>query len=193
MFEIYLIRPGATDFDVQGRIQGTLDVPLSEQGQRQVEAMIEQLRERRIDAVYTSPHQAAEETGKALAEAVGLKCKPLKLLENVNLGLWQGMLVDQVRTKQPRVYRMWQDHPESVCPPEGEMLAVVRERVGEAISKLTKKHKEGAIAVVAPQPLAKIFAQALTRDASPCDLWKISDCGSWEAFVVLPAAPVSGA
>ena len=30
MFQIYLIRPGATEFDVQGRIQGNLDVPLGE-------------------------------------------------------------------------------------------------------------------------------------------------------------------
>ena len=33
MLQIVLIRPGTTDFDEQGRIQGTLDIPLNERGQ----------------------------------------------------------------------------------------------------------------------------------------------------------------
>ncbi len=32
-----LIRPGSTDYDQQGRIQGTLDIPLDDQGAEQVQ------------------------------------------------------------------------------------------------------------------------------------------------------------
>ena len=38
MVQIVLIRPGSTDYDEQGRIQGTLDIPLNEQGTREVAA-----------------------------------------------------------------------------------------------------------------------------------------------------------
>jgi broad specificity phosphatase PhoE len=41
MFKLLLIRPGVTEYDQQGRIQGTLDIPLCEDGRRQVEAMVE--------------------------------------------------------------------------------------------------------------------------------------------------------
>ena len=41
MFKILLIRPGVTEYDQQGRVQGTLDIPLCEDGRREVEAMIE--------------------------------------------------------------------------------------------------------------------------------------------------------
>ena len=41
----------------------------------------------------------------------------------MNHGLWQGMIIDEVKRKQPKVYKQWQEHPENVCPPEGEMLA----------------------------------------------------------------------
>ena len=36
MLTILLIRSGQTEYDSQGRIQGTLDVPLSEEGRREV-------------------------------------------------------------------------------------------------------------------------------------------------------------
>ncbi len=59
----------------------------------------------------------------AISEALGLKLKKLDHMENLNQGLWQGVLIDDVRVKQPKVYRQWQEHPETVCPPEGEMSA----------------------------------------------------------------------
>ena len=33
MLQLILIRPGSTDYDVQERIQGSLDMPLNERGQ----------------------------------------------------------------------------------------------------------------------------------------------------------------
>ena len=37
MLTILLVRSGLTEYDCQGRIQGTLDVPLSGEGRQQVE------------------------------------------------------------------------------------------------------------------------------------------------------------
>ena len=54
-------------------------------------------------------------------------------MQNLNQGLWQGMLVEDVRHKQPKVYRQWQEQPENVCPPEGEMLEQADERVRAAM------------------------------------------------------------
>ena len=48
MLSVILIRPGSTDYDEQGRIQGTLDVPLNEQGGVEVARVADELRERGI-------------------------------------------------------------------------------------------------------------------------------------------------
>ena len=37
MFQILLIRPGSTEYDQQGRVQGTLDIPLCEDGRQEAE------------------------------------------------------------------------------------------------------------------------------------------------------------
>ena len=65
MFQILLIRPGATEYDQQGRIQGTLDIPLCEDGRRQVEAMIEELRAQPIDGDLHQPLPVGRANGRS--------------------------------------------------------------------------------------------------------------------------------
>ena len=72
MLQIVLIRPGSTDFEEQGRIQGTLDIPLNEHGRQQVERMTAELSGLGIDTVYCSDCQPAVETAEKLAEALGV-------------------------------------------------------------------------------------------------------------------------
>lgn len=184
MLTLLLVRPGATEFDQQGRIQGTLDIPMCEDGRRQTEEALQGVAAARPTAVYTATCQSARQTGQMIAEAVGVKCKPLEKLTNLNHGLWQGMLVEEVRTKQPKVYRQWQDQPHTVCPPGGETLLQAKARVAESLRKLLKKHKEGTIALVAPEPLASVIRHVVHHDAVT-GLWKGSErCGVWEAIEV---------
>ncbi|MCI0334214.1 MAG: histidine phosphatase family protein [Planctomycetes bacterium] len=171
MVRVLLIRPGATEYDQQGRVQGTLDVPLCEDGRQEVEKMVEELRGQPVSAIYASPCQSAEQTAEALGSALNLKIKTIDKLQNLNQGLWQGMLVDEVKTKQPRVYRQWQEQPETVCPPQGETLGVARQRVQAALAKLLKKHKtDGLVAVVTPEPLASVIRNVLVSGQWG-DLW----------------------
>src|SRR4051812_23553375 len=117
MVHLVLVRPGATDYDQQGRIQGTLDIPLSESGRQEVARAADELRDQKIEAIYAAPCLAAQDTAEAVAAPLELKVKKLDKLHNLNLGLWQGMLLEDVKHKQPKVYRLWQEHPETVCPP----------------------------------------------------------------------------
>jgi len=187
MFQILLIRGGETEYDQQGRIQGTLDIPLSADGRRHAEALIEPLRSQSLETIYTSPSQSAVQTAEVLAEAMDLKVKTIDKLVNLNHGLWQGMLVTDVKTKQPRVYRQWQEQPETVCPPQGETLSAAEDRIQSAIAKLMKKHKsEGRIALVLPEPLATVLCHLLRQDQLG-DLWRSRDgAAPWELIDVTP-------
>ena len=190
MIRIVLIRPGSTEFDEQGRIKGTLSIPLSEQGAQQVALAAGQLAKIGIELVYTSPCQSARQTAEAIAESLGVKVQSLDKLQNLDQGLWQGKLIEEVRQKQPKVYRQWQDHPETVCPPEGEMLASARDRVQTVLSKIIKKRKAGVIALVVPEPLATLIRCYLAGNDLG-DLWEIEcSCGSWEPIDVEPEALV---
>jgi broad specificity phosphatase PhoE len=190
MVQIVLIRPGSTDYDEQGRIQGTLDIPLSEQGNREVERIVQDVRSLGIETVYCCPCQSACQTATAICEALDLKLKKLDTLRNIDHGLWQGMLIDDVKRKQPKVYRQWQEQPAIICPPEGEMLSEAQLRVQASLLKVLKKHKQGTIALVVPEPLASLVHGYLSN-CEIGDLWKGGAvCGKWEIISLEPESVV---
>jgi len=170
MLKLLLIRTGSTEYESQGRVQGTLNIPLNEEGRRQMEQIAEQLQNESIDAFYTGPCEAAQQSAQIFATRLDLKPKTLEKLINLDHGLWQGMLIQEVKAKQPKVYRQWQEHPETVCPPDGERLQDAQERAQKVLAKLLKKHKSGTIALVVPEPLTSLIRQMLC-DRPLGDLW----------------------
>lgn len=193
MVQLILLRPGTTDFDLQDRIQGTLDIPLTEPGRRETEQTAEKLRAYLPAAVYCSPRRSAKDTAEIIANVLGLKPKTLKNLHNMKLGLWQGMLVEEVHHKQPRVYKQWQEHPESIRPPEGEIISEAIERVREALEKLARKHRTETIVLIAPEPLASLV-QFVVEGTPLGDLWKATNgCGRFEVLNLEPALAAAAA
>ena len=188
MVQIILIRPGSTDYDEQRRIQGTLDVPLNEQGSAEVARLIDGLRDLKLEAVYAPACQPALATAEAIAQAFQIKFKKLDRMHNLDHGLWQGMLIDEVRLKQPKVYRQWQERPQHICPPEGEMLDQAEDRVRAAMTRLLKRHKDGVIGLVVPEPLASLL-RCMLNHGELGDLWKATaEHGRWEVLEVQPEA-----
>jgi probable phosphoglycerate mutase len=180
MLKIVLILPGATDYDQQGRIQGSLDIPLNEEGAKEVERIAQQLEPLGLEIIYCSPCEPVMQTANRLSEALDVKLKQLPNMRNLDHGLWQGMLVDEVKLRQPKVYRQWQEQPESICPPEGETIAEAMTRVQAAMSKILKKHKDGVIGLVVPEPLASLVRAHLGQGELG-DLWRAAeDHGQWE-------------
>ena len=68
---ILLIRPGATEFDEQGRIKGSLDIPMSPRGREQTDSLVESLASVPVKVIYAAPCESAKETAQRLAEQWG--------------------------------------------------------------------------------------------------------------------------
>lgn len=159
MSTVYVVRPGETDFDQQARIQGDLDLPMSDRGRQQVAEIIDKLRGREIGTVYSSATEPALTTARTIGESLGVPVKELAGLDNLNQGLWQGMLLEDIRRKQPRVYKQWREAPESVCAPQGETCDEAHDRVRKALRRPMKKR--APFTVVACEPLATLVCSVL--------------------------------
>jgi len=184
MLHFVLIRPGSTDYDVQERIHGSLDIPLNERGLAEVAEAVEPLRGQGLKTLYTPVSLPSLQTAEILVKALNIKLKKLERLQSLHLGLWEGMLIDEIRHKQPKAYRQWQEQPEIVCPPEGEMLGEADERVRMAMVKILKRHKNGAVGLVLPEPLLSLARRFLIHGALG-DLWKVGNGhGRFETFDV---------
>ncbi|MCL2224157.1 MAG: bifunctional histidine phosphatase family protein/GNAT family N-acetyltransferase [Defluviitaleaceae bacterium] len=93
--KICIMRHGETDWNVQGRWQGREDIPLNENGRQQARSAGFALKNGAIkwDAIFTSPLKRAKETGKIIAEILGIT----EIYENEDLterefGVVAGML-----------------------------------------------------------------------------------------------------
>lgn len=191
MTQIVLIRPGCTDFDEQQRIKGTLDLPLTRQGQEQVSRLAADLIRADIDLIFSSPCEPARTTAEHLGAALGIPVKEVEGLANVNLGLWQGLQVEEVRRKHPKVFKQWQESPATICPPEGEAMTDAIERIRRALEKPLKK--KGNLAFVAAEPLASIISslvrevplESVSRSGPP-------PCGTWEVLREIAGKHLAG-
>ena len=164
MTQVVLIRPGATDYDDQGRVQGILDIPLSERGKLQVSALVERLGGLDLAALYCGPGEALARTAEAVARLSSLRPKRLDDLRNLDQGLWQGLQVDEVRRRYTRVFRQWLDDPLTVCPPQGESVVDALERIKAALKPLLRRHRDEVIGLVVADPLAQLVACFLRRE-----------------------------
>ena len=187
MVRFLLIEPGATDFDDQGRMKGSMDMPLSHSGHAQVQEASRQLAFLRCDRVYSAPCQSARETAEVIAQTCGGgRVKVSDCLRNIDHGLWHGKRIDEVRTQLPKIYRTGQDHPDHICPPGGETVEEARCRVLKMIQKLKKKYRTGTVALVVPDPLASVVRSLLAGNMMG-DLWKSeTDAAIWEIIETEP-------
>lgn len=184
MLEVLLIRPGSTTFDEEGRIKGSLDIPLSSQGYAQATELAERLAGEKIDCLYVAACESAAKSAELIRRQNNCKQKVLDCLTNMDHGLWQGKLVSDVKRCQPKVYRQFQEHPGDVCPPAGETVQQAFNRVVPTIEKLKKRHRSGKIAILVPQPMAAVVRFALIG-GSLGDLWQAElDFGTYELLQV---------
>jgi probable phosphoglycerate mutase len=156
MSGIILIRPGCTDFDEQHRIQGELDLPLNNRGRAQLCRLVERLRSFPIEQILAAPGEPALSTAETLGAEIGVPVKEVEGLRNLNQGLWQGLTIEEVRRKYPKVAKQWQESPETVCPPEGETVDEALERVQKVLRKARKR--DGDVALVVCEPLATLIS-----------------------------------
>ena len=183
---VLLVRPGATDFDDQGRMKGSLDMPLSKRGQQQANSLSEEVGGIKIKTIYAAPCESARETALRMAkhqrdtQGSDVRIRVIDAFRNIDHGLWSGKLIDEVKRNHPRVYRQGQESPDDLCPPEGESIRDARARVVKAVRKVLRKSKDDVIAIVIPDPMAWVVEGILCGNQLT-GLWQAeTDAGTWE-------------
>ena len=103
MTSFWLVRHGQTDWNLAGRWQGQSPdaPPLNEVGLEQVLALRPDLKNIRLSAIYTSDLLRARRTAEVLAEPLGLDVILEPRFREMDLGVWEGMLGEEIKAKFP--------------------------------------------------------------------------------------------
>jgi broad specificity phosphatase PhoE len=86
----WYLRHGQTDWNAEGRSQGSIDIPLNATGIGQAQAAAQQLRNRGIATIVASPLSRARVTAEIVAETLGLPIQFEPDLKEVNWGVQEG-------------------------------------------------------------------------------------------------------
>jgi 2,3-bisphosphoglycerate-dependent phosphoglycerate mutase len=129
---IYCIRHGESTYNAIGRLQGHLNVPLSDLGRRQAAALAEACRDSAAEAIYCSPLARARETAEPIAAALGLPVRIEPDLIEIKVGILQGLSREELAEKCPREFTLWRSGDPDYVVPGGESRRALMQR-GRAI------------------------------------------------------------
>ena len=104
---LVVVRHGQTDWNVEERYQGQLDVPLNATGRNQAEALKRDLSSIGFDRAYSSPLSRAFETARIIANE--LKVIPDARLAEIHHGSWRQ---DWIRRRVLLFRQRWRRRPQ---------------------------------------------------------------------------------
>jgi probable phosphoglycerate mutase len=149
MTTLLLIRHGETEWNVEGRIQGFSDSPLTDAGHAQAKALAGRLTAERLDALVSSDLGRTRRTTAPIAQATGLAPVFDSALRERNYGAWEGRTYLEVKRDHPGMYARFMKHDPKVAPKNGETAVEFSARVVSALTRIASRGRGKRIAVVA--------------------------------------------
>jgi len=149
MTTVLIIRHGETDHNKHGIMQGHLDVALNKKGREQARKLSQWLAPRfRLDHIYSSPLARAHTTADSVAEGQSCPLTTLDDLQEINIGLWQGLTSEQAQEKSPDIFNQLKLDPLNTRRPGGESYWDLSQRTTQCLSSIVAKHPQGTICLV---------------------------------------------
>jgi probable phosphoglycerate mutase len=182
---IILTRHGHVEGIHPQRFRGRAELALTERGVRDAALTAARIAaEWRPAAVYTSPMQRCVDTGRAIADRVGLSGRALPQLNDLDYGAWQWKTHEEVRAAAPALFDLWFSAPHLVRPPNGEALQDLVARTADALRLIIAAHADETVVVVAHDSVNRaLLLQLLDQPLSA--YWRTAQdpCGISEILI----------
>ena len=113
---------------------------------RQLAYLRERFREERLDAVYGSDLTRTHITASALYVPRGLEFRPLPLLREIRLGVWEQLSWGHIQRMDKQMYVDFNKRPDLWRVEGAETFAQVRDRTLEGIRQIAAENPGGTVA-----------------------------------------------
>ena len=137
---IYYIRHGETEWNADGRLQGTRDIPLNDLGRKQAahagnilaDLFVRDGRDKSSLVFVASPLGRARSTMELVRGAMKLPPADYALddrLREIGYGQWEGSTLAEMQVRDPVLFTKRQTDKWTVSPPGGESYVQVQARM----------------------------------------------------------------
>jgi broad specificity phosphatase PhoE len=152
---IDFVRHGQTAHNRDGRLQGRVDLELSERGLDQAARVATRYTGMPVARIFSSPLRRAQQTAAAIAAVVGRDVVIDERLLELDYGDWDGKPLAEIPAEQ---WAAWRADPH-FAPPGGESLATVTARVADfCAEQLVGDEHVVAVSHVSPVKAAVTWA-----------------------------------
>jgi len=168
MNDLFFVRHAETD--MKGKFCGHSDPDINEQGYDQIRKLVANMKEQRIDKVYSSDLKRAHTTASMLAETFNAPLRVTTQLREMNFGRWEGLTWDEVQHQYPVEADQWAKNLLRKAP-DGESFDDFQARILNETERINAKNADSQIVVVTHAGVMRVVL---------CQLCKYSEQAAWE-------------
>ncbi len=148
MTQLYLIRHGQTDWNLEKKLQGQTDIPLNETGREQARTLAQKLKNETFHAVYSSPLKRAHETAQIINHLHGHEINLHDDLMEASYGFIEGMKIEEFQQKATVHAMDRHGRLHHKLDPSAESYFEVYHRVRPFLDSLLQKHHGQNILII---------------------------------------------
>lgn len=187
--QVILLRHGLTDWNAAGRFQGQSEVPLNQQGLEQAAKAAAALVGRDIGAIVSSDLGRARATANIVAERLGLPVSVDARLQEINVGSWAGLPIDEVAAANPDFRPAILAGRDFRRSPTGETGTQAGERVASAISEHAAATPDSEVLLIVGHGMTTRVASLLLIGLEYAHTGSFVGLGNCQWVVLKPEQP----
>lgn len=145
--KLYITRHGTTEWNLEKRLQGWADSPLTEDGRNRAIKLGNSLKDIDFDMIYTSPQERALNTAKLISRNKNTEIKVHNGLKELRYGSWQGMYISDIEKDYPEDYHSYINDPEQYMPEDGESMVDLFQRLNLFLEEISTMNYQNILIV----------------------------------------------
>jgi broad specificity phosphatase PhoE len=148
--KLLLIRHGESVANTEGRLQGQMDSPLTEQGQAQVHALARRLKRERwlVSSIHSSDLCRAADTAKIIGAALQVPVLMDKRLREYDVGVLTGLTRADIEQQYPELWRISRQSPAWPTVPGEEGDDAFIQRIASVLNHIRGTHEDEQVVAV---------------------------------------------
>ena len=153
----YIARHGQTNWNILGKTQGHGNSDLTAQGETQAQELAQYMKDFNIDLIFSSDLGRAIQTAEIVGNHLNIDVVKTPSLREMGFGIWEGLLIEQIKKDHKEVYETWRNEPHLVDIEGGENLHIIKNRVDSFIDELNKKYQNKNILLVSHSVTVRVM------------------------------------
>lgn len=140
---IYLTRHGQTEWNLESRIQGWLNSPLTKEGIEQAKKLGHRIKNLPLHAIYSSTSQRAYATATYVRGDREIEIVQTEQLMEMHFGQWEGRQTSEIEEQFPEEVNLIRENPAKYKAEisKGETYWDVQKRMVSFVNHTLEKHR----------------------------------------------------